>query len=287
MLVVIPARNEEKSIANTLDTLANQTVPPEKVIVIDDGSTDNTSQILQKYISQSFQLIIKSRPHRKKEKSLVGTPGIALTFNIGFKVAKKFYFDFIMILGADFLLENRYIEKILLEFAKDPSLAIASGQSSQMTINPTHARGSGRLIHSRFWKYYGERYPVIYGWEDDCLIQCRRMGLKVRSFPYIQSSSLRKDQGTIDFMNWGRAARAMRYHPIIVVLRAGRFLFLQRYGLNATVRFLAGFLSSPIPECVKPVQRQNREFVRQHQLRQIPRKLGSMLSFSHSSNKSQ
>ena len=274
---MIPARNEEKSIVRTLDAIANQTFPPEKVIIVDDGSKDNTIQVLQNYSSPNFQLIVKQRLERKNGESFVGTPRLATTFNVGFKAAKTFQFDYIMIVGADIILERRYIEKLLLEFEKDPSLTIASGQNIRMVTNPTHARGAGRMIDSRFWKYYGEEYPVIYGWEDDCLIQSRRIGLEVRNFQDIRYYSVRKSQGTVDFMNWGRAVRAMRYPFIAAGLRAVRLFLLQHYGIKAAVRFLAGYFSSPISEQLIPAQRQNREFIRRYQLRQIPEKLITIL----------
>ncbi|MHA2139374.1 MAG: glycosyltransferase family A protein [Candidatus Hodarchaeales archaeon] len=276
IITVIPARNEENNIIATLNALDFQTVPIRIVIIVDDGSTDETVQILKNYHSTNFKLVIKARPNRKNGPSLVGTPAIATTFNLGFKEASKSQYDYIMILGADCILETRYIEKLLLKFEQDSSLAIASGQSVRININPTHARGSGRIIDYRFWKHYGEKYPVIYGWEDDCLMQCQRMGLKVRSYKGISFKFTRRDQGTIDFMNWGRATRSMKYNPIIVLLRAGRFLLFQKYGIKATVRFLTGYLSSRLPEDVSSNQKRNRDYLRNHQLRELPRKIFSL-----------
>ncbi|MFX1282160.1 MAG: glycosyltransferase family 2 protein [Promethearchaeota archaeon] len=277
VFIVIPARNEEKSIARTLDAITTQTHPPEKVIVVDDGSRDNTLQVLQNYTTPSFQLLVQQRPHRKNGVSLVGTPALATTFNVGFNIAKNYQFDYIMIVGADIILEKRYIEKMLLEFKKDSTLAIASGQNIQMVTNPTHARGAGRLIDSRFWKFYGEKYPVIYGWEDDCLVQSRRMGFKVKNFPKVRFYSMRKPQGTIDYLNWGRAVRAMKYPFIVAVLRAIRLWLLQHRGIKASIRFLAGYYSSPIPEHLSAAQQLNREFMRRYQLRKIPEKLFQIL----------
>jgi glycosyltransferase involved in cell wall biosynthesis len=274
---VIPARNEKDNIVHTLDALNNQTLPPNKVIVVDDGSEDNTLEILNEYEAQNYRLIIRSREKRRGGKSLVGTPAIATTFNVGFKVAEKFEFDYLMVLGADTILDKNYIEKLIIEFTRDKSLAIASGQSKQMEINPTHARGSGRIFNSKFWKYYGGKYPEIYGWEDDCLIQCQRLGLNVRSFKHIRFSSTRRDQGTIDFINWGRATRSMKYNPILVLMRATRLLLLQNYGIKAFLRFLAGYLSSPVSEKLEPAQIKNREFLWKHQLLQIPEKIGNIL----------
>ncbi|MFW9777490.1 MAG: glycosyltransferase family A protein [Candidatus Heimdallarchaeota archaeon] len=276
--VVIPARNEAKSIVQVLNSLKNQTVLPKVVVVVDDGSRDTTPEVLKSYHSAQYHLIIKERPERIGGRSLVGTPEIANTFNKGFEEANKAQCDYILIIGADILLEPQYIEKMLLEFSRDPSLAIASGHTLRITANPSHARGAGRLIDSRFWKFYGGKYPPIYGWEDDCLMQCRRMGLKVKHFSHILYDTVRKPQGTIDFMNWGRAARAMRYHPVSAALRGIRFLLFQKYGLKNTVRFFAGYFVNPPREIISRTQRQNRDFMRRYQVRQIPEKISSILT---------
>ena len=118
-------------------------------------------------------------------------------------------------IGADTQLEKRYIEKLLV----NSQLAIASGHPPYEPMNPDHARGSGRMFDARFWKLYGEKYPVSYGWESQCQFECLKVGLKVRSFSDIKSYESRKGEGTVDFHDWGRGMRAMGYNPVIVILR--------------------------------------------------------------------
>lgn len=57
--VIIPARNEEKSIAGCLDSVCSQSYPKElfEVLVVDDHSTDNTAGIIKNYESQHVKLI--------------------------------------------------------------------------------------------------------------------------------------------------------------------------------------------------------------------------------------
>ncbi|GAH04139.1 unnamed protein product, partial [marine sediment metagenome] len=47
--VVIPALNEEEFIGDCLKSIRAQTVPPDEIIVMDNGSTDKTVEIAQKY----------------------------------------------------------------------------------------------------------------------------------------------------------------------------------------------------------------------------------------------
>ena len=50
--VVIPVRNEERSIAATLDALLSQSLPPDEIVITDGGSTDRTAVIIQEYINR-------------------------------------------------------------------------------------------------------------------------------------------------------------------------------------------------------------------------------------------
>ena len=48
-LIITPVRNEEKYIEYTIKSVLQQTVKPEEWIIVDDGSTDNTSSIIDEY----------------------------------------------------------------------------------------------------------------------------------------------------------------------------------------------------------------------------------------------
>ena len=50
--IIIPAYNEEKSIVLTLQSLINQTFVPYQIIVVDDGSTENTAQLVSEMAAQ-------------------------------------------------------------------------------------------------------------------------------------------------------------------------------------------------------------------------------------------
>lgn len=270
--VVIPARNEEKHIIATLKSLDVQTHPPTYVVVVDDGSKDNTVALLKKYNPKTFKLGVVERPERIGGKSLVGKPKIAETFNKGFENACKKQYDYLMVLGADTQLELQYIEKLLVQFSINSSLAIASGRPPYGPMNPDHARGSGRIFDARFWKWYGERYPVSYGWESQCQLESLRLGLEVHSFSDIHYNVSRRGQGTIDFYDWGRGMRAMGYNPAIVILRGFRFIVSQ-YGIKAAVRLIAGFFSSGSQLNLSKRQKKTREFLFKYQLVLIPSKL--------------
>ena len=63
-VLITPARNEERFIAKTLDSMVAQTLLPERWVIVDDGSTDRTAELVQSY-SKRFpwiELVQRAQP---------------------------------------------------------------------------------------------------------------------------------------------------------------------------------------------------------------------------------
>ena len=52
-VVITPARNEEDFISMTIESMISQTIKPQKWVIVSDGSTDNTDEIVKTYISDN------------------------------------------------------------------------------------------------------------------------------------------------------------------------------------------------------------------------------------------
>jgi glycosyltransferase involved in cell wall biosynthesis len=101
--VVIPAYNAEKYIVETLESIRNQTVQPGEVIIIDDGSTDNTVQVVEDYINKTGYSIIKI--HKSKFNG-----GIGMARQKGVNIARTSYIAY---LSADDCYAPTFIEHSL------------------------------------------------------------------------------------------------------------------------------------------------------------------------------
>jgi len=272
IVVVISARNEEKFIADTIKSLLNQTLPPEKIIVVDDGSTDKTTQIIQNF--NKGKIVLLERRERIGGPSLLGTPKMALPFNLGFEYIrrKKINYDFVMISGADCIYEPKYIETIVERMIQNKKLVVASGCQKGEEINPDHARGAGRLIKKQFWRQYGEKYPYpSYLWESGIIFKAQMLGYGVRGFKDITYTSQRKSGSNIDMIRYGRMLRAIGYPLLIVLGRAVRLI--KKAGIRQAVRIIAGYLLQP-----------NQIFSADYEIRNylkkefLPRKIRNFLS---------
>ena len=244
VLVVIPARNEENAICRTINGLLSQTIPPELIIIVDDGSKDKTVKKIQEMTYK--QVVVLERKNRIGGPSLLGTPFMAQVFNVGFKYIKdkKISYDYIMISGADSLYKNNYIESLIFEFNKDKQLVVTSGKHVNEQLNPDHVMGSGRMISKKFWEYYGGEYPFpSYLWESGIIYTAQMLGLKVKSFSSIKSITLRQGGTNIDMFLYGYILRAIKYPFLITIGRA--FKIGLKNNFRQTIRFLAGYFVKP------------------------------------------
>ncbi|WP_287963204.1 glycosyltransferase family A protein [Alcanivorax sp.] len=109
--VVIPLYNKEQDIARTLDSVLNQVVKPNEVIVVNDGSTDNSAEVVLEYSNHGVRLINQNNQ------------GVSAARNAGVKAASSEYIAF---LDADDLWYPHHLsvlEELIREY---PSVGLFS-----------------------------------------------------------------------------------------------------------------------------------------------------------------
>jgi len=144
--MLIPAHNEEKSIVLCLESIVKQTLKPHKVILVDDGSTDRTSELAEKFaatIGLNLQII-------RKEKSEGKTPAVS-------QITHSSTADVLFVLDADttFRSEN-YIEVLVKELYQGVGIACASG-----VILPEFEKDRERLINTDAVTTFAQTYPTV------------------------------------------------------------------------------------------------------------------------------
>ena len=99
--IIVPVYNTSNQLSKCLDSLVNQTVKDIEIIIINDGSTDNSEVIIKKYIEKYKDLIT----YYSKENE-----GIAATRNFGIDKAKS---DYLLFVDSDDYIQIDLIEKLL------------------------------------------------------------------------------------------------------------------------------------------------------------------------------
>ncbi len=124
-LLISPCRNEGAFIRRTLDSVLAQTVPPSLWIVVDDGSSDETPEILSEYAARVPWLRIVRRQDRGRR--AVG-PGVIEAFYEGLNEVTLGDFDYVCKLDVDLDLPHRYFESLMERMEAEPRLGTCSGK---------------------------------------------------------------------------------------------------------------------------------------------------------------
>lgn len=198
-VIISPCRNESATIGTTIRTVLAQTLRPSLWVIVDDGSTDGTPEILR----EAEQLHPFIRIHRRQDRGRrnVG-PGVVEAFYDGLETFEINDFDFICKLDCDLELPPRYFETLIHEMDSDPALGTASGK--------VYLRSKkGRLYHERrgvensvgpakFYRVACFReiggFVKVVGWDTIDGHLCRLRGWIAKSFanPELQIVHLRQ-----------------------------------------------------------------------------------------------
>ena len=125
-LLVTPCRNEAEYMKLTLDSVVVQTVPPDLWVIVDDGSTDATPQILAEYADKHSFIKIVTRENRGHRS--VG-PGVIEAFYYGYDQVDVSQFDFVCKFDLDLDLPPKYFEILIQRMNESPRIGTCSGKA--------------------------------------------------------------------------------------------------------------------------------------------------------------
>src|SRR5580704_15717832 len=120
-VLITPARNEAKFIELTLESMVSQTVVPLKWVIVSDGSTDGTDEIVKKYTSDYAWIELIRMPERK-ERHFAGK---VLAFNAGYAKLAGLPYEIIGNLDGDVSFDGDYFDFLLRKFDENPHLGVA------------------------------------------------------------------------------------------------------------------------------------------------------------------
>jgi glycosyltransferase involved in cell wall biosynthesis len=188
-VLITPAHNEEAFIEKTLDSMSAQTLLPERWIIVDDGSSDRTAEIIQGYARRFSWIQLVQRPPRL-DRSFAGK---VQAFDAGLKHVQSIPFEVIGNLDADLSFEPDYLEFLIRKFVEDPRLGVAGtpftedeGYDSARDSfeGENHVPGGCQLFRRRCFEDVGGYTANPAGGIDWIAVTTARMnGWRTRSFP--------------------------------------------------------------------------------------------------------
>ena len=223
--VITLTRNGEDTVAQCLESVLNQTIPPILVCIVDDGSTDETPSILEAFSSKfPGKNHIITLPDRGFDiRRVVHNLNLAIRRFRRLGVKTKYT----LITGDDCVYPDNYAEFILNEMERDPRLVVASGDIEGY-IQDVTPRGSGRFVNNRFFEKIGGMYPPYYGYESWILHKALQLGYRIQNFSELRYKHLRMLGKKHRFCDWGLAMKCLGYHALEVVYRCIKYVLVDR-----------------------------------------------------------
>ena len=222
--IIIPAHNEQDSLALTLDSLINQTLLPKKVVVVNDNSSDDTPNIVESYSTRHPWIRLVNS--KSSNEHLPGSK-IINAFYKGFDTLDDHY-DVICKFDADLIFPENYLEQLAHHFITNERLGMASGfcyvqkNNNWILENLTrkdHIRGALKAYRKACFLQIGKLKPSM-GWDtvDELLAKYHKWGILTDET--LQVKHL-KPTGT----SYNKASKYMQ----------GEAMYKMRYGLTITL----------------------------------------------------
>lgn len=137
-VLISPGRNEAQYMRRTLDSVVAQTVTPSLWVIVDDGSTDESPQILAEYAAKHDWIRVVQKPDRGHR--AVG-PGVIEAFYVGLETVSLEAYDYLCKLDLDLDLPEGYFEGLMERMEAEPRIGTCSGKP--------YMRVGGELVSER------------------------------------------------------------------------------------------------------------------------------------------
>ncbi|MHA2098771.1 MAG: glycosyltransferase [Candidatus Kariarchaeaceae archaeon] len=272
--IVTPVKDEINYFPKTINSIINQETKPNKWIIIDDGSTDGTTEIIRQLDSEYGWIECIYREPNKVRK-----PGGEFVLEIGINRLNFEDYDFIVRMDGDLEFDKTYFKHLLKEFDNDQKLGIASGvcfitrngKQIEEKHPRFHTRGPLKTYRTVCFKDINGLKDCL-GWDSIDELQANMIGWRTRSFSNLRIHHLKKTQSSGGIFkgsfNHGIASYNSGYHPLFVLSKAIYIIIKRRYKLNS-IGLLCGYFSSVIMFKPKPIDNKLIKYIRKQQMNKI------------------
>ncbi|SDS54240.1 glycosyltransferase family A protein [Gramella sp. MAR_2010_147] len=248
--IIIPAHNEASFIGQTLQSLADQSLKPDKIVVVDDSSKDNTSEIVEKFASKyPFIELVKNS---SSNEHAPGSKVINAFYKGYYKLDDNF--DVICKFDADLIFPESYLEKISAYFENDNLAGIVGGFCSIQQKNKwipenltgkDHIRGALKAYRKHCFIQIGELKPAM-GWDTADELLARFHGWKVVTDDSLLVKHLRPT-GMNYFEHSGRkqgeAFYRLRYGTLLSLIASAK-LAAMKMNPFAFLHYISGYFTA-------------------------------------------
>jgi biofilm PGA synthesis N-glycosyltransferase PgaC len=276
-VLITPARNEEENICNTIQSVISQTFLPKKWVIVSDGSTDSTDEIVKGYLPMNSWIeFIRMPEHRDRQFAAK-----VQCFNAGHEKVKGLDFDIIGNLDADISFGKGYFEFLMEKFAEDSLIGVAGtpfvddGKCYDYRFtNIEHVSGACQLFRRQCFEEIGGYTPIKGGGIDWMAVTSARMnGWKTRTFVEKTCIHHRKmgsgnSRGIMTWFRQGQKDYFLGNHPLWEIFRTIYQMTKNPFIVGGSLLFI-GYTWAGFNGVKKPISKELIEFIRGEQMKRL------------------
>jgi len=256
-------RNEENFIRETMKGVLSQAPPPDAYVVVDDGSTDRTAEIVAKERGAALLSLNYSRHP-------VRGVNLAWALNAGVRHATELVpgWDFLLKVDADSVLPADYFGRLLVNLGRDRSLGIVSGMPQDEKVWRGRASDGAKVYRRRCLDDIGSFRPCN-AFDTLALLQAKGHGWRVEAFPDVIYAQLRTwRRGRMS--RWMLSGRSRYYlgFPIWHTFLISIVYAAQRPPVMGSLSMFLAHLMTALGSPERPLSEEYYSFVSRYALRE-------------------
>jgi glycosyltransferase involved in cell wall biosynthesis len=271
-LAITPAKDEERFLPGLVASVTSQSIRPERWILIDDGSTDATSAIVDEAAAKHAWIEAHHLPVKRRAE---GGESVVMRF-LPAEVWGRY--DYILRLDADLSFGPDMVEQLMFEFGRDSLLGIGGpvlleprgSDWKEIRVPRFHTRGAAKLYSRECFAAIGGLDNGL-GWDTIDEVHAMMRGFRTRHFRHIRAFHHRP-QGCASGA-WrgrlvaGRAAYRIGYSMLYLMARAAWTATRSPFIVGSALMIL-GYVQECLTSPSRPARERTR-FVRRQQLRRL------------------
>lgn len=274
-VLISPVRNEAQYIELTIKSVVAQTVRPLKWVIVSDGSTDGTDEIVTKYAAEHLWIELLRMPERR-ERHFAGK---VYAFNAGYAKVKDLRYEAVGNLDGDVSFDSDYFRYLLQKLAEDPALGLLGTpfkdryvpEYNYRFVGVDHVSGFCQLFRRKCFEDVGGYVPVKGGGVDHIAVLTARMkGWKTRTFTekvclHHRGIGAAEHGPLITKFRTGVKDYALGSHPLWELFRVVYQMAKRPVVLGGLLIF-AGYTSALLRRMERPVSKELLAFRRREQM---------------------
>lgn len=279
-VLISPCRDEADYMRQTLDSIVTQSLRPAKWVIVDDGSTDETPQILAEYSRQHDWIKIVTRTDRGKR--AVG-PGVIDAFYAGLETINMDDFAYLCKLDLDLKIPPTYFERVIAQMEDTPRLANFSGKPyllepdgslTSERLGDENAVGQIKLYRTTAFKEIGGFIRQV-SWDGIDGHMCRMKGWIARSedspelrFIHLRQMGSSQHSIWVGRLRWGFGKYFMG-SALYFVVAVALYRMLEKPYIVGGWGILWGYLKAMFSRAPRFENKEFRRFLRRFELQSL------------------